>query len=102
MNELEINLPPNVDVEALEHLIDETLEQCDLRVTMRDTLKQYPGCVHWHLKQGRQPGTLELTLWPQKRRLWFAVHRNRTAPWLEVERKHLQFVLQGRLTQAEA
>ena len=98
MDVFEISLPPGTDAKGLERLIDETLEQSGLNVTLRDTLKQYPGCVHWHLKQGRQSGTLELTLWPREHRLWFSVHRNRTAPWLEEERKRLHAVLLGGLT----
>ena len=98
MDDFEISLPLGTDDKGLERLSDETLEQSGLNVTLRDTLKQYPGCVHWHLKQGRQSGTLELTLWPQEHRVWFSVHRNRSAPWVEAVRERLYSVLQSRLS----
>lgn len=41
--------------------IDDALAESGLTVTLRDTLKKYPGCRHWHAKSGRLPGTLEVT-----------------------------------------
>ncbi len=49
----------------------------------RGTLKSYPGCIHWHWKNGKLPGTLEVTLWPTKRRLWFKVQAGRRAEWID-------------------
>ena len=50
---------------------------CELRVALKGTAKAYPGSVHWHLKRGKQPGTVEVTLWAARRRLWVSVHGNR-------------------------
>ncbi len=46
MDDFEISLPQGTDAGTLEPLIDKMLEQSGLNVTMRTTLKQYPGCVH--------------------------------------------------------
>ncbi len=68
--------------------IDACIAAVDLTTTLRDTLATYPGSVHWHLKQGRASGVLEMTYWPRERRVWFSVHRNRRASWIdEVEPK---------------
>ena len=95
--EFEIALPPDLRAKTAAQIVDDTLAQRGLTVTLRDALKQYPGCTHWHLKQGRQTGTLEITLWPQRHRVWFSVHRNRTAPWIKAEIERLHTSLQSRL-----
>lgn len=65
----------------------EKLEACfaaaNLTISRKSTLATYPGCTHWHLKLGQQPGTLEATYWPQENRFWFKVARNRSAPWID-------------------
>ena len=63
------------------------MERCfgeaGLRVAMKGTLAAHKGCVHWHLKRGKERGTLEVTLWPAQRRVWLSVHANRGAEWVE-------------------
>jgi hypothetical protein len=54
-----------------------------LRLTLKSTLKAYPGCVHWHYKLGKEAGTLEITLWAAKRRMWFKVSTGRQGEWME-------------------
>ena len=61
-------------------LIDAAIAQHGLITTMKGTLKTYPGCTHWHCKLGREKGTLEITLWPAKRKAWFKVQSARCAP----------------------
>jgi hypothetical protein len=56
---------------------------------MRTSLRTFPGCVHWHVKRGREPGTLEITFWPQERRAWFTIHDGRQAEWIEKSMKTL-------------
>ncbi|MEI2611974.1 MAG: hypothetical protein V9G20_25350 [Candidatus Promineifilaceae bacterium] len=72
----------------------ERIEGCfaaaNLTITRKATLATYPGCTHWHLKLGQQPGTLEATYWPQENRFWFKVARNRSAPWIETVLPSLQ------------
>ena len=63
--------------------IDAIVAAHSLITTMKGTLKSYPGCTHWHCKLGREKGTLEITLWPAKRRAWFKVQSGRRAPWID-------------------
>ena len=42
-----------------------------LTQTLRGTLGKYPGCTHWHYKNGKATGVLEITVWPNQHRLWF-------------------------------
>jgi hypothetical protein len=49
---------------------------------MRDTLRAYPGCTHWHYKSGKVRGVLEITWWPKTGRLWFKIASGRQADWI--------------------
>ena len=46
--------------------------------TLSGTLRKYPGCLHYHFKAGRHPGTLEVTVMPQQRQVWVEVRSNRS------------------------
>jgi hypothetical protein len=61
--------------------IDELAARHSLSITMKDSLAKFPGSIHWHLKKGRERGTLEVTLLPDGR-LWFSMHQNRSADWV--------------------
>ena len=93
MRDIEIRLPPDVDCDELSRVIDEAIAQVGLSTTLRDRLKKFPGCIHWHAKNGRQSGTLEITLWPEKRRAWFTVQDGRTADWIDAKLKVIQEVI---------
>ena len=54
-----------------------------LLTTQVTTLSEYPGSVHWHFKKGKVRGTLEMTWWERKNRLWFKVAVGRTGAWVE-------------------
>lgn len=54
-----------------------------LTITLRGTLRSFPGSTHWHLKRGNERGVLEVTLWPAGRRLWITVQSGRTGLWTE-------------------
>ncbi len=54
-----------------------------LTCTMKGTLAGYPGCVHWHWKKGKETGTLEISWWAQRKRLWFKVASGRGGSWIE-------------------
>ena len=79
MTEIEIEAPEGITLAEIEAAIVAT----NLTVTLRGTLRQYPGCHHWHLKLGRQTGTLELTWWPEKQKLWFKIASNRRGEWMD-------------------
>jgi hypothetical protein len=63
--------------------IDAAIEQHGLLTTMKGTLISYPGSTHWHCKLGNEPGTLEITLWPDKQRAWFKVQAGRRGIWID-------------------
>jgi hypothetical protein len=82
MDIVEIAIPTN---EAPAILIEQ-IERCamleGLDIGVRMTLRSFPGSMHWHLRLPSIKGVLELTYWPEQRRLWFAVHANRQAEWI--------------------
>ncbi len=83
MSEVDIPLHGAVSVLQYEQAIEGAAVGQDLRATLKGTLKQYPGCIHWHFKQGKKTGVLEITLWPQETRAWIAVHDNRKGVWVD-------------------
>ena len=83
MTEVEFTVPPGCNLSGAASLIEKACQGCGLRVSTRATLSSYPGCVHWHVKRGIQPGTLELTLWETKRRVWASVQDGRRATWID-------------------
>lgn len=90
MRTIEINVPPGIGAEQIE----QALLEAGLVISMRGTLKKFPGSLHWHAKNGRAPGTLEVTLWPNEGRAWFNIQSGRNAPWIEDK--------MGRITRAIA
>ena len=98
MENVAIPLPRHVEGDTVAQVIDDALAESGLTVTLRDSLKKYPGCVHWHAKNGRASGTLEITLWPQERRAWFTVQDGRKAPWIEEKLSSLSADLVQRLS----
>src|SRR6476469_9389360 len=83
MRELDIPISDWSDPCSIAAHVEQVLERRDLLLTMKGTLKTFPGCTHWHYKLGREPGTLELTLWPERKRLWIQIQAGRTAPWID-------------------
>jgi hypothetical protein len=58
--------------------------QLGLLIATDGPLRKYPGSRHWHLRKTGCAGTLEVTYWPGKSRLWVAYHSNRTGDgWVE-------------------
>lgn len=96
MREVEIVLTPLSDLAGIERSIDQAIADAGLRVTLRASLAKFPGCIHWHVKQGSEPGTLEITFWPRERRAWFAIQDRRQAPWIEEKLVALMEAIQRR------
>jgi hypothetical protein len=65
--------------------IERAIAAAGLRIAMKGTLRTYPGSTHWHLKCGRETGTLELTMWPAGSRVWCSVQAGRRAAWIDRE-----------------
>ena len=83
MIEVEFTVPQSYSLSGAAPLIEKACRECELRVSTRATLSSYPGCIHWHIKRGIQSGTLELTLWEAKRRVWASVQDGRRAAWID-------------------
>lgn len=99
---LDIDLPEDVDADAVAGVIDAVCARETLHVSLKTSLKQYPGCVHWHCKRDRMPGVLEITWWPRSKdnegaRLWLSVHGNRMANWIEAFFPELKVLLETEL-----
>lgn len=90
MQQIELAIPATVNLIEIVPVIDHCIAQLGLTITLKDTLAIYPGSIHWHLKQGKARGVLELTLWSAERRLWFSIHHNRSAPWVDVVQPQLK------------
>ena len=74
--------------------VERAIESAGLTVTLRGTLKSHPGCVHWHVKREREPGTLELTHFPRDGRSDLqSREKNRAAPWIPEARAQLEALL---------
>ena len=96
MQVVEIELPPRVNLSKVEKSIDETLAAVGLQVSLRGTLKKFPGCIHWHLKSPGMLGTLELTLWPQQHRAWISIQSGRAADWITETLPEIQKLLEAK------
>jgi hypothetical protein len=101
MQNVEIDLPPAVSLDAVERTIDSALTSVGLLVSLRGTLAKFPGCTHWHAKVAGQAGTLEVTLWPRERRAWLTFQSGRTAGWMAAKLPEFQRALSQSLTMPE-
>lgn len=88
---------PRADLSIAEPVIESCCAEAGLRVTLKGALAAYPGCVHWHLRHGNDKGTLEITLWPAQRRIWFKVASNRGGPWIAAAIEQLKPCIEGAL-----
>jgi hypothetical protein len=77
VTDLEVKIS-RASVEAIERL----WQAHGLSVTLKTTQSKYAGSIHWHLKKGRERGTLEATLWPSQNRFWFSMQDGRKGDWV--------------------
>ena len=83
MIETDVRLPKRMDWTRCARRIERAIDAAGLRLTMKCKLRGYPGCTHWHLKRGREAGTLEVTMWPAGSRVWCSVQAGRGGAWVE-------------------
>jgi hypothetical protein len=83
MQQIEFRVPPKCDLSKTEALIERICAAHGLTVAMKGSLTAVQGSVHWHYKQPKQKGTLELTLVSSDRRIWAQIHTNRNGPWID-------------------
>jgi len=98
MQNIEIELPRSANLSQVEKTIEATLAAIGLQISLRGTLKKFPGCTHWHARSPGRSGTLELTLWPQQHRAWITIQSGRTADWITEKLPEVQQALQQRLS----
>jgi hypothetical protein len=101
MIEVEVELPPGVDLATAETVIEEVCTAENLDAILKSTLITYSGSTHWHFKKGKARGIVEVTLWPQERRLWFSMHHNRSAGWIRLAMERLKGAIEQRLRENE-
>ncbi len=83
MKHIEVQIGVAWDTQTVQRAIERIPIRHGLQVTLKGTLRKYPGCVHWHFKRPKQLGTIEATMWPEKRRVWLSVQSRRSADWIE-------------------
>jgi hypothetical protein len=83
MKEIEIPLPRNADCLLVSKTIEKICISSGLRVTLKASLSKFPGSTHWHIKRRDDKGTIEITLWPAKHRMWFSIQDGRVGAWIE-------------------
>lgn len=96
MQEIDLDMTDPADESGVIRRVESVLAEAGLTMHTRGTLKRYPGCTHWHWRNGTLPGTLEVTFWPARRRLWFKVQSGRRAPWIDLMTPGLVAKLQQR------
>jgi hypothetical protein len=83
MIEVEIQIPAAIQSDTIISKVEQVCARNDLTLTLEGTLAKYSGCVHWHFKKHKHPGTLEITWWEKEGRLWFKVGDHRKGTWIE-------------------
>jgi hypothetical protein len=97
MIEIEILVPNSVTPSRVPRIVENACATEGLVLTLKSSLVTYPGSIHWHCRKGKKHGTLEITWWPAKRRLWFKVARNRRGEWIEKAISHLKTQIESEL-----
>ena len=100
MLEMVVAVPPAFEIDRLPALAEEVCGRHGLAETFKGTLAAYRGCLHWHFARPGTRGTLELTFWPARRRLWIKVSDNRRAEWIDEVLPTLASALRSALEQA--
>lgn len=92
MVEIEIPTPAGDICE----IVQAAFSRFGLTVASNTELKKYPGSRHWHLRKPGSSGTLEVTFWPERGRLWVAYHSNRVGDgWVESAARLLADEIRG-------
>lgn len=82
MREIEFRTPQAFDPKKAKAILERAFDKVGLKVTLKTELAGYPGCTHWHLKRGREEGTLEVTMWPKTDRIWAKIQAGRVGDWI--------------------
>lgn len=79
MQTFDIPLPADRDLRPVPEMVAAVSAAHGLTLSLQSTLSSYPGSYHWHYRRGRERGTLEITFWPARRRLWLKIAAGRTS-----------------------
>ena len=82
MIEVDLQIPDSLETEAVIRIVEQVCASNYLTCSRKGTLVSYPGSIHWHFKRNGDKGTLEITWWEVKNRLWFKVAKGRTGDWM--------------------
>ena len=102
MLEIEFKVSPRFDFAQAEQTIEAACAQHGLHIAMKTALASFPGSVHWHYKNQKEKGTLELTVFSRDRRVWAQVQSGRKAPWIDVLLPKIQPTVERELRRAPA
>jgi hypothetical protein len=97
MEEIEVSVNPAGREEQLATSIEAAAAHYGLQIRIRGTLSTYPGSQHWHLHKPDERGTLEVTLWPAGKRVWFKVQAGRRAEWIADILPHIKAWIEGQM-----
>ncbi|HEY7094822.1 MAG TPA: hypothetical protein VH393_16690 [Ktedonobacterales bacterium] len=98
MERISVPIAAGVSAEEVAAAVERIALETGPLVRIRRTLKQNPGGAHWHLATPDQPGTLEVTHWPQTGELWLSIHDNRRASWITRTAPHFSQKVSAQLT----
>lgn len=79
---IEIDMDMKISGVKAENLIENLIKSEGLKVNLKGTLSKYPDSVHWHIKNDKHKGTLEITLW--KNHILLKVQEGRKADWISL------------------
>lgn len=97
MQDYMLTYPMGKSNEEVEQLVSTWVQERELNIQMKGSLKKFKNSVHWHFKKGKEKGILELTYWQMKEKMWFSVHINRNAEWIEDEINDFSVLLKEKL-----
>jgi hypothetical protein len=92
-----VQIPAKFDFAGAEASIESVCAAHGLELTMKTSLANFPGSIHWHYENKREKGTLELTVFPRDRRIWAQVQSGRKAPWIEIVLPRVQKDIERKL-----
>jgi hypothetical protein len=82
MRDFPITIKNAADFRRAPAKVESCCRRLGLMLGMKTRLAKHPGSTHWHYKQPKQSGTLEITVLPSQRRVWITVQDGRRAEWI--------------------
>ena len=100
MTEIDIPLPTGATTAQVKRSVDIACRTLGLTISLETSLAGHPNSTHWHIKMGKEKGTLELTTWPGHRLLWAKIQAGRRADWIDRVLPQLSEIIQGAVDEA--